>query len=241
MRTKQEILKSRAEECSRQAELVTDPLIRHDFLELAAQWLELAALHRELEVRREEMNGSYRASGSKARPEILIKLESWRRDQRRAFEMATMGEALETALAALVRGARNVFGGDVRAAFYLANPAGTALHHVVGMPAAYAEAVDGFKIGADSLACGLATHIGRPILTADVATDPRWTAWRGMADKFDYRGCWSFPIRTGTRCGSFAIYSQCPREATAADVDFAELITLTAAILITRHIDKKPR
>ena len=130
MRAKQEILKSRAEECSRRAGLVTDPLIRHDFLELAAQWLELAALHRELEARRAEANGSDRTSGNNARPELLIKLESWRRDQRTAFEMAMMGEALETTLGALIRAVRNVFGGGVRAAFYLANPAGTALHHV---------------------------------------------------------------------------------------------------------------
>jgi GAF domain-containing protein len=134
-----------------------------------------------------------------------------------------------------------VIGGGVRAAFYVANPAGTTPHHVVGMPAAYAEAVDGFKIGADSLACGLATHTGRPILTADVATDPRWTPWRSMAEKFDYRGCWSFPIRTGARIGSFAIYSRCPREATAADVDFAERVTQTAAVLIARRLQEKQR
>jgi GAF domain-containing protein len=107
--------------------------------------------------------------------------------------------------------------------------------------AAYAEAVDGFKIGAASLACGLATHIGRPILTADVATDPCWAPWRGMAEKFDYRGCWSFPMRTGLRHGSFAIYSRSPREATATDVQFAELVTQTAAILIRRNMHKELR
>ena len=64
MRTKQEILKSHAEECSRRAGLVTDPLIRHNFLDLAAQWLELAAFHREQDAERKEVNGSYRASGA---------------------------------------------------------------------------------------------------------------------------------------------------------------------------------
>jgi hypothetical protein len=147
MRTKQEILKTHAEECSRRAGLVTDPLIRHNFLDLAAQWLELVTLHRELEAEHEKVNGSYRASGSKPVPEILIKRDSWRRGQRRAFDKAMMDEALETTLGVLIPTVSDVIGGGVRAAFYLANPAGTALHHVVGMPAAYAEAVDGFKIG----------------------------------------------------------------------------------------------
>jgi hypothetical protein len=91
-RTKQEILESHAEECSRRAELATDSLIRYDFLDLAAQWLELVALHQVLEARRKEVNGSYRPSG-RAQPEILIKREAWRRGQRAAFERAMRGGA----------------------------------------------------------------------------------------------------------------------------------------------------
>jgi two-component system CheB/CheR fusion protein len=35
------------------------------------------------------------------------------------------------------------------------------LHHVIGMPQAYARCVDGFSIGVQSLACGLAAAIRR--------------------------------------------------------------------------------
>jgi len=240
MRTKKpEILKSNAEECCRRAALVTDPLVRHDLLALAAQWLDLATVQEELEARRERLNGFI--SGIKSLPEASTKREAWRRAQGKALEVAMLGGTLERTLGILISTATDVIGEGVRAAFYIANPAGTTLHHVVGMPAAYAEAVDGFKIGADSLACGLATHTGRPVLTSDVTTDQRWIPWRSMAQKFDYRGCWSFPIRSGMRNGSFAIYSRGAREATSADVNFAELVTKTAAILIDRHIHGKQR
>jgi GAF domain len=206
MRTEHEVLKSRAEECSRRAMLTTDPQIHRDLLDFAAQWLELGALQQVLAARRDSAN--VLGSGNKASVKILKDRQAWLSGQRQAFEMAMLGRELETTLGILIRTASTVIGGGVRAAFYLANAAGTTLHHVVGMPLAYAEAVDGFKIGADSLACGLAAHMGRPVLTADIASDPRWLPWRRMADQFDYRGCWSFPIRAGLRNGSFAIYSK---------------------------------
>jgi hypothetical protein len=87
MRTKQEIFKSRADECSRRAALATDPLIRYEFLNLAAHWLELAAIKQELEARRE-----------RASPEIVRKRETWISGQRKAFEKAMLGGALETTL-----------------------------------------------------------------------------------------------------------------------------------------------
>src|SRR5262249_27602010 len=156
----------------------------------------------ELEMWRERLLASRRAPGRTTLPETLIKFRAWRRGQGNALEVAMLGGKPETALGVLTRAASEVLGKGVRAAFYIANPAGTTLHHVVGMPPGYAEAVDGFKIGVDSLACGLATHTGQPVLTADVTLEARWEPWRSMADKFDYRGCWSFPIRTSARTAS---------------------------------------
>src|SRR5262249_16839745 len=150
---------------------------------------------------------------------------------------------LETSLGALVRTATASMGRGTRGAFYLANEEGTTLHHVVGMPATYAAAVDGFRIGPESLACGLATHTGQPVLTTDVMTDPRWEDWREMAAQFDYRGCWSFPIHTsaGKFVGTFALYFQQPREAEDRDLELASLLVHTAAIIISRHAEAEAR
>jgi two-component system CheB/CheR fusion protein len=175
--------------------------------------------------------------------EALQEREAWLGGQREALEAALNDEPLEMSLGALVRTAVQRFGEGARTAFYRANPEGTTLHHIVGMPPAYAKAVDGFRIGADSLACGLATHNGAPVLTADVTKEPRWAPWLGMAEKFDYRGCWSFPIHTaaGKFMGTFAAYFRQPRAATPRDEMFGELVTQTAAIIIARHIDAELR
>jgi GAF domain-containing protein len=143
----------------------------------------------------------------------------------------------------LVKTATDELGPDRRAAFYLANAENTSLHHVVGMSAAYAAAVDDFTIGAESLAPGLAMHTGQPVLIADVTKDPRGEQWWAMAARFDYRGCWSFPIHSlaGRFVGTFAVYSRQPREATGRDLEFASLLTHTASMIIARHTESAAR
>ncbi len=175
--------------------------------------------------------------------EALRDREAWLRGQREALEAVLNGTPLEASLGALVRTATDQLGAGTRAAFYLADGDGTALHHVVGMPADYAEAVDGFKIGPDSLACGRATATVEPVLTTDVQADPRWEPWRWMAERFGYRGCWSFPVHTsaGKFVGTFAVYSPQPREATPRDLEFASVLTRTAAIIIVRHAEAGER
>ena len=163
--------------------------------------------------------------------------------QREALEMAINDAPLEVSLGVLVRTAIHGVGDDARAGFYLANADKTALQHVVGMSPEYALAVDGFTVGPDSLACGLATHTGKPVLTSDVREDQLWQPWLWMAEKFDYRACWSFPILSTQKSfiGTLAVYSRRPREATARDVDFCSLITHTASLIISRHAEMQAR
>lgn len=169
------------------------------------------------------------------RREELRERETWLSGQRQAFESALSDAPLGESLGILVDTAIAALGSGVRAAFYHANADGAALHHVVGMSAEYAQAVDGCAIGPESLACGLAA--GEAVLTADVRGDPRWEPWLWMAARFGYRGCWSFPIHTaGPRfAGTFALYWPEPREATANDTELAGRITQTAAMIIARH------
>ena len=169
--------------------------------------------------------------------------QRWLEGQREALEAAVNGASLETSLAILVRTAVEAVGGGARAGFYLANEDKTALHHVVGMPPEYALAVDGFEVGPDSLACGLATATGRAILTADVKADPLWREWLWLAETFDYRACWSFPVHTAGRefIGTLAVYSREPREATARDQEIGALLARTASIIIAKNRELQAR
>lgn len=175
--------------------------------------------------------------------EALRERHVWLAAQREALTSAVNDASLDTSLGILVRAATDAVGQDARAGFYLANDDCTALHHVVGMPAEYAEAVDGFTVGPDALACGLATATGKAVLTSDVRRDPLWQPWLWMAEKFDYRACWSFPIRSrgGRFYGTLAIYSRQPREATARDREIGALMTDTASIIISRHRESEVR
>jgi signal transduction histidine kinase len=163
--------------------------------------------------------------------------EAWLAAQKESLQAALNGEPLEQSLGALVRGAIERLGPGTRAAFYRASPEGTTLHHIVGMSPEYADVVDGFKVSLESFSCGRAAQSRQPMLTSDVNEDPAWHSWRHVAEKFAFRGCWSFPLHTpkGELLGTFALYFREPRRATQGDIVFASAIADTAAIIISRH------
>ena len=175
------------------------------------------------------------------RREELRERETWLSGQRQAFESALSDAPLAESLGILVDTAIAALGSGVRAAFYLASADGTALHHVVGMSAEYAQAADGFAAGPESFVGGLAA--GEAVLTTDVRSDPRWEPWLWMAARFGYRGCWSFPIHAADRrlAGTFTLYWPEPREATANDTELAGRITQTAAMIMARHARAEQR
>jgi hypothetical protein len=87
---------------------------------------------------------------------------------------AANGVSLGDLLKVLVYTAIEHAHGNARAAFYLADAAGLQLHHVIGMPDAYARCVNGFAIGTQSLACGLAVATRQSVITPDVSKEPRF-------------------------------------------------------------------
>lgn len=236
--------------------------LRHDNAELAERGDELQQTNVEIrnsrraalnlmedamrsQRRAEALNAELRSeiAERKRAEEALRERAAWQAGQKEALQAALNGAPLETSLGALVGAAIKQLGQSTRAAFHLADPEGASLHHVVGMPADYAECVDGFNIGPESLACGLAMHTGQAILTSDVKNEPLWRPWLWLAERFEYRGCWSFPIHTseGKFVGTLAIYWRQPHEATERDREFASLLTQTASIIISRQIEAEDR
>lgn len=111
------------------------------------------------------------------------------------------------------------------------------------MPEPYARCVEGFKIGLDSLSCGLCVATGQPVITSDVLLEPRWASWLWLAKQFDFRACWSFPVETsaGKIVGTFAMYSREPREPTPQDLELVATLTHTASIIISRYREAEER
>jgi PAS domain S-box-containing protein len=173
----------------------------------------------------------------------LRRNEAWLAAQKDAFQAAVNDAPLEEVLAFLISAAIGQMDANARCAFYIANSDGTELRHVVGMPESYARHVDGFKIGLESLACGLAVGAGQPVITPDVLRESRWTPWRWLAKEYDYRACWSFPVETsaGKTVGTFAMYFREPCEPTAQNLVFVASLTHAASIIISRHQEAEQR
>jgi GAF domain-containing protein len=145
--------------------------------------------------------------------------------------------ALQEILEGLVGVAVKRSEGEAQAAFYMADDGGTGLHRIAGMSTAYGAYTAGFKIGTQSIACGLAAATRRPVITRDITQDPAWRDWEWLAAAFNYRGCWSFPIegRGGKVFGTFSMYFRNPSQANDRDIQFASIMTDTAAEIIGRR------
>jgi two-component sensor histidine kinase len=173
----------------------------------------------------------------------LRRREAWLAGQKEAFQRAMNGDPLGVSLEILIRTALEQAEDDRRCAFYLASPDNTELRHVAGMPPSYARCVDGFKIGPESLACGLAAWKAQPIITKDVTEEPLWQPWLWLAREYGYRGCWSFPVETsaGRVVGTFAMYFKEPREPSSRDRELILSLTQSAAIIISHHMEAQER
>jgi two-component sensor histidine kinase len=167
----------------------------------------------------------------------LHRQNAWLTAQEEAFRAAISGAGLEQSLGILVRTAVKQTEGASRCGFWMADDTRTGLHHVVGLAEDYARRIDGFRIGADSLACGLAVGTSKPVITPDIYDEPRWQSWRWLADEYGYRGVWSFPVQIEAdySIGTFAMYFSEPREPTARELELAGVMTHAGAIIISCH------
>jgi GAF domain-containing protein len=228
---------SRAADLRRQAAAAADSAYKADLRGLALQWLDIAESYKLIEQsnrflkdRRARRFAADERLASPAREAGLTHANG-------EVFAPVWNASLADRLGILVRTAIEYTHGNARAAFYLADGERKTLHHVTGMPEAYAKYVDGFAIGPESLACGLCVSMQRPVITPDVIAEPRWRSWLWLPKQFDYRACWSFPIETasGKVLGSFAMYYKEPTEATSHELDFAAALTRTAVTVISNH------
>ncbi len=175
--------------------------------------------------------------------ELLRESELWLTGQKQAFQAAVNGSPLADSLEMLLRTAIKQYRSEAKCAFYIANAAGTELEYVLGMPEEYVRSMDGLKLGPESPAYGLAVDVDEPRITPDVCEDPRWKPWLWLAEQYDFRAWWSFPVKTftGKAIGVFAMYFKEPRQATSRDLQLANVLTHAAAILISKNQETEER
>src|SRR5258705_658597 len=156
-------------------------------------------------------------------------------EEKRLLEMIAKGNSLSMILDALCRLVEEQSKGSL-ASILLLDPDGQRLWHgaAPSLPKSYVDAIDGGFIGPAAGSCGTAAYRKEPVIVSDIATDPLWTNYRGLALPHGLRACWSTPVLAadGRVLGTFAIYCGQPRSPTPQQLNIIEQITDLASIAI---------
>jgi len=157
--------------------------------------------------------------------------------QQRILEGVAHGSALRTSLEEIVRFIEGQAPG-MQCSVLLLNVDGKTVRHGAGpsLPPEYMEAIDGSPIGPMAGSCGTAAFTREPVYVEDIATDPRWAAYKDLALPHGLRACWSTPIfdAEGRVLGTFAMYYRRVALPTADHRRLIDIATQLASIAISR-------
>lgn len=154
--------------------------------------------------------------------------------QTEVLERMAAGAALPDVLTGITLALEELVPG-CRCSVLLLDPARATLHHgaAPSLPVAYSAEIDGMPIGEYAGSCGSAAFLGRPVVVEDIAADPRWDAYRGLAAPHGLRSCWSSPILgRGGVLGTFAVYHSCRHRPTGREERLVERLTHLASVAI---------
>src|SRR6266851_6099047 len=170
--------------------------------------------------------------------------EALRDGESRILEMIARDAALEETLENLVRVVEAQFAG-LLCSVLLLDEDGQHVRHgaALSLPEGYTKAIDGLCIGPKAGSCGTAMYRREPVVVTDILQDPLWEPYRGVAEPYGFRACWSTPIlaHSGKALGSFAMYYREPRSPSPAETRALEMATHLAGIAIERKLAREER
>ena len=109
------------------------------------------------------------------------------------------------------------------------------------VPEGWMRSMTPTAIGPDGACCGTAAFRMKPVVVADIASDPLWDKSRDVAMSYGLRACWSAPLvsTTGDMLGTFDMYYPEPRNPGENDLTLIERATQMARIAIERELVRK--
>ena len=92
------------------------------------------------------------------------------------------------------------------------------------MPKEFTKGISNVTIGPNKGSCGTSMYSKRPVYVSDTEKDPLWKDYKNVANKFNFRSCWSIPIINPQNevLGSFATYFSKPKEPSPAEINMLE-------------------
>ncbi|MBO9123089.1 MULTISPECIES: sensor domain-containing protein [unclassified Rhizobium] len=164
--------------------------------------------------------------------------EEFRRSQAQIVEMIARNESLEMILEALVLLVEAEIEG-ISGSVLILDRDGRRLYHgsSPSLPSIYSRMIDGITIGPNAGSCGTAAWRGEFVMVEDMMIDPLWDDYRGVAQQYGFRSCWSMPVMTAQNnvLGTFALYSREVRRPTSREMEFVAMATHIAGIAIERR------
>ncbi|HEY4048727.1 MAG TPA: ATP-binding protein, partial [Acidobacteriaceae bacterium] len=170
--------------------------------------------------------------------------EGLRDGESRILEMIARDSPLEETLEKLVRVVETQFAGLLSSVLLLDEDGQHVRHGAApSLPKPYIEAIDGICIGPKAGSCGTAMYRRESVVVTDILQDSLWEAYRGVAQPYGFRACWSTPIlaHSGKVLGSFAMYYREPRNPSPAETRALEMATHLAGIAIERKLAREER
>lgn len=108
----------------------------------------------------------------------------------------------------------------------------------LSLSAGYNAALEGVAVDPDSGPWSLAVKLKAPVISTDLANDPRWAGspLSALAAEHGLASCWSMPILSvhGDAVATFAIYRQSPMHPTPQEADLIDRFAKIAGIAIER-------
>lgn len=157
--------------------------------------------------------------------------------QNSILKMVAQGDDLEATLATLCCELETLLPGT-RTSILILDSHGL-LHPCVApnLPKNYSAALDGIAIGPSAGSCGTAAYLRRVVMVDDIENDPRWSAFKHLAQASGLKACFSSPIfgSKGQVLATFALYFVEAREPTAFEQSVVEGCLPLCMIALERH------
>jgi diguanylate cyclase (GGDEF)-like protein/PAS domain S-box-containing protein len=130
-------------------------------------------------------------------------------EQSRILESIAKGQPLNETLDKICLAIEKRLGRNALCSIMLLDKKSKTLRFEAGpsFPETLAQALDNVEIAHNAGSCGAAAYSGKPVIVSDVASDPRWHAYRTLAEQYHIQACWSLPIfaSSGECLGTFAL------------------------------------
>jgi len=227
--------RDRHREALRRASTTAERAVVGKRIELTARRADDSEFPIELAVTEIESGGTVTFTGFLRDLTDRKRAEAVEAGHRRVLELLATGATLADVLAAIVRMIEEQAPGMLCSLVVLE---GACLRcgAAPSLPDEYTRAIDGIVVGPNVASCGTAAYRGERVIVADIATDPKWTAFRDAALAHGLRACWSQPIvaTTGEVLGTFASYYRTPREPTPDEIALVQGAVYLGGIAIER-------